>query len=220
MPLGLSNTDLANAALTKLGEATIGDLSDTTETARLVNLRFGSVRDAVLRGHNWNVATRRATLARLANTPPFEYEFAYGLPTGFIKVVELTQDGSFVAHFRVEQHNKGSVTVPDYQLALLTDNSTAELRYIARIDAGEMDALLYETVAAALAFDLSLKLSKSEQTRQVLRAEFKELESRARFADASEQSSTPWFLDSWEQARAGGTDEPLGDAAYREMWPR
>ena len=219
MPPGLSNTDLANAALIKLGETTIGNLTNTTTLARLVNSRFQSVRDSVLRSHNWNVATRRATLSLIANTPPFEFDFAYGLPEGLVKVVEITGDDFFVPVYRVEQHNTGSDASPNYVLALLTDIDAPQLKYIVRIDADIMDDLLFNMIAVKLAFDLSLKLSKSEATRQALRAEFKELGADARFADASEQSASPWYLDTWEQSRIGGSGEPLGDATFRQMRP-
>jgi hypothetical protein len=218
VPTGKSNTDIANAALIALGEVTINDLTTpTTSLARLVNERFDAVRDAVLRAHNWNTATRRATLATLANMPINEFDTAFAIPDEFIKVLEVMEGDSTLLRYRFEQHNVGSAATPNWKPAILTTSTSVNLRYIARINADAMDVLLYETVAAALAVDLSYKLSTSNAVRETLRARAAETLSEARFADSGERSSDELFLDTWEHARMFDGGEPFHDDTFRFM---
>ena len=74
-----TEVDICNIALTNLGEAKIVSLTEATERARLSNLRYPDVRDAVLRSHPWNCATKRAKLTRSTVTPAFGYLYQYSL---------------------------------------------------------------------------------------------------------------------------------------------
>ena len=49
-----SEVDLANMALTMLGQQPIAALSDNNNRANLVDKRLADVRDSVLRAHQWN----------------------------------------------------------------------------------------------------------------------------------------------------------------------
>lgn len=215
MPTGLSNTDLANGALIALGDPTIGNLSDTTSLARLVNSRFQAVRDAVLRSHNWNSATRRSTLGTISGTPINEYATAFALPEQFLKVIEVLEGDFTAVRYSMEQHDDGSGFVP----ALLSDAGSINLRYVARIDADAMDPLLYNAISDALAVDLSYKRSKSENTRAALMQRARQSLADARFADAGDNPNQELFFDPWEQARNVDSVEPFWDATFRNTWP-
>jgi len=58
-----TDVEIANMALSLMGEATITSLSDSIAAARAMNLHFLPVRDALLRSHPWNFAQRRIALA-------------------------------------------------------------------------------------------------------------------------------------------------------------
>ena len=66
-----SVVDICNEAMDLLGAATITSLTENSKEARLCNRRFDTVRDTVLRSHNWNCAITRATLAQDAVAPSF-----------------------------------------------------------------------------------------------------------------------------------------------------
>ena len=51
-----SKVDIANIALSNLGEQPISSLSEANQRARAVNGRIDDVRDLVLRSHLWNCA--------------------------------------------------------------------------------------------------------------------------------------------------------------------
>lgn len=58
----VTNLDVANSALIKLGSRTIGALSDNTVEATSCNARLEPCKRLVLRGHPWNFATKRVKL--------------------------------------------------------------------------------------------------------------------------------------------------------------
>ena len=86
MATGSGITEIANIALTNLGEATISDVqTDNNERARLLNNRFDDIRDSVLRSHPWNVTVRRSVLSAYTSTPAWGYKYAFTFPTDTTK---------------------------------------------------------------------------------------------------------------------------------------
>lgn len=78
-----TDVSIVNAALIRLGEATITALSDDVKAARLANEIFADQRDAVLRAHPWNFAARRALISGLdRNDPDWGFARKYILPDG------------------------------------------------------------------------------------------------------------------------------------------
>lgn len=61
--MATTDVEIANMALSLMGEATITALSNSTAAARAMNLHYIPVRDALLRSHPWNFAQRRISLA-------------------------------------------------------------------------------------------------------------------------------------------------------------
>jgi len=89
---------IANAALRKLGAEEVSSLSDSTKSAQVMNTRVEPAKQAVLRVHPWNFATRRIKLiTRVAGTtvtaitaasPPEVTSTAHGLLDGDQVVLE------------------------------------------------------------------------------------------------------------------------------------
>lgn len=80
---------ICSNALRKLGDDSITSLSDNSDRARLCNNLYAEVRDELLQLRNWNFAIARTSLARLADTPAFEWSFQYQLPSDCIRVIHL-----------------------------------------------------------------------------------------------------------------------------------
>ena len=60
---------ISNRALTFLGAQPITSLEDDTKEARACNRMFEQSRNQVLRGHAWNFAIKRASLAANTTAP-------------------------------------------------------------------------------------------------------------------------------------------------------
>jgi hypothetical protein len=153
-----SDVEIANNALSMLGDDPITSLTDDTPRARLVNRIYPQTRDAVLRSHPWNCATSRATLGQLSTSPVYGWAYQYQLPSDpyCLRVLALNDREDWACpgdEFKVEGR------------ALLTDAASANIRYIFRItDPAQYDAMLYEALSAKLASKMAYAITKSQST--------------------------------------------------------
>lgn len=138
----LSETSIANAALTLLGEKRIDSIDSNTKTAKTIKERFDEVRDETLRAHPWNFATKRASLPANATPPAWGFDNAYDLPEDCLRVLEVNNPANWP--YRVE--GRQIVTSIDAPL---------NIEYTAQIeDPYEMDVMFRQAFAAALAADI------------------------------------------------------------------
>jgi len=92
--MAASETVVGNAALIKLGVATVVSFSDESKQARLLAQRFEALRDLEMRMHPWTAFTTRASLTAEATAPAFGYDSAYVLPADCLR---LTRVGDYDA---------------------------------------------------------------------------------------------------------------------------
>lgn len=178
---------IANRALEKLGGGYIAALTDNSKEARAINRAYDFVRDAVLRAHPWNFAMKRASLAPLASTPAWGYDFEYQLPSDALKII----DADTTCRYEIEGRK------------ILTDQDTSlDIRYIARItDPNTFDPLFSEALAAALAMELCEDLTQSNTKRQLAAQDYQNALREARRADGTENTPIPYEADTWLDSR-------------------
>lgn len=87
-----SVVEIANNVLSRLGDKTILSLSDDNDRARWFNRLYPSVRDSVLRKHDWNFARQRAELAQDVDSPVWGYKYKYPLPPDCLKVRKVNDE--------------------------------------------------------------------------------------------------------------------------------
>ena len=179
--------DICNAALIKLGANTITSLTENSPAARRCATVYPQQRDLLLRGHFWNFATKRKTLAQLSATPDFEYDFQYQLPTDFIRVLEIYNYPT--AKFKIEEDR------------LLTDLSSVQLVYIRKVtDPNKFDPSFTQALAGALAVELSYSLAASPTLAQIVQRQAKDLLRKAKTIDSQEGSPINTRATSWIDA--------------------
>lgn len=174
-----SPTDLCNLALGHLGEGRITSLDEDTAAARACALHYSLTRDEMLRSHRWNFATKRAELSRLADAPLFGWEYAYQLPSDFLRALEVNESeaGDFISEeWKIEGHN------------LLTDAEEVQLIYIAQVvDEGLFDSLFVQAFALKLAVVLSETIhGTTGKTAELMQAYTSVMAPLARRVDANE----------------------------------
>ena len=76
----MSEVDIANRALAKIGAESITSFDDGTKRSNLCRDIYPSTRDAVLRAYPWNCAIERQELALDLAVPLFGYAYKYQLP--------------------------------------------------------------------------------------------------------------------------------------------
>lgn len=191
--------EVANVALGMIGEAPITSFGDDLDTARSVNLRFPSVRDAVLRAHYWNFAKARTELAQLASNPPFGYDRQFQLPADWLRMVAVNPD----------RHGP-SVRAPDYKIEglklLLNGAEKAEIIYIRRETViNNWDALATEAFAARLASELAISVTQNRTLAEQLFRQYEMKLAEARSADAMDEPAQQIESDEWVASRLHGT---------------
>ena len=88
----MSNTSavsICSNALQRLGAEPISSFEDGTKLSGVCANLWPTTRNALLRGHNWNCATKRVSLSPLAKTPAFDYGYQFQLPGDWLKTLQV-----------------------------------------------------------------------------------------------------------------------------------
>jgi len=176
-----SVVNICNSALNLIGASTISALTEDTKNARLCNQRYEPVRNRVFRGHNWNCLIKRIELARNSTAPVMEFNYAYALPSDFLRVMKIhngtTDSIAADLPYKVEGKN------------IVTDQTTVYLVYVALdTDPNNYDAYLREAISHQLAADLAYAITNNATLANNYLTRADERLREARFIDATENS--------------------------------
>jgi len=183
-----SIVDIANYALNTLGATNITTLDENSKAARIINQRYGSVRDTVFRAHPWNCLLRRAELAKESTAPEFGYANQYALPTDpfCLRVLEFSNGTLSYPQDNMTSNSGGPVFVIEGR-KLLTDEGIAKIKYVGRVtDPQQYEANLTETLAAKLAMEVAYALTGSNSIVQLTAGLYDQKLKEARFVDGTE----------------------------------
>ena len=175
--MATSKTDLANQALSRLGEPRISDYGENSPNAVTIRLHYDTVRESLLRMHPWNFAVKRAELTALSDDPTFGVDNQYQLPADYIRLNSLNgiEAKSCLDNFTIEGK------------ALLTDSTTAKITYIYDVtDVSLFDPVFREVLICRLAAEIALDVSHSESKRNAMLGMADTLMGEATFQDSSE----------------------------------
>ena len=192
--MSISETNICNMAIMKTGDkGLISALTDDSVNARLCNIFFAPVKDAVLRSHPWNCAIKRATITALSATPDSDYDYQYQLPTNpwCLRVLQVGAAIDQPIEWRVEGRR------------LLTNESSPPIVYIKRItDTNEFDSLLVDAFVIKLALKLVMPLTANAIMQKGLIDELEGISlPEARSVDGQESSVRVVEADTWTNSR-------------------
>ena len=203
-----TKTSIANIAIGRIGSTRITDIDvDTSNEAIKARDLFDDARDDVLRAHTWNFATRRQKLAQLVEKPEFGYDFAYTLPTGFLRVVSVHGSDQLRDHIEYKLEN---IDVASTGTQVLVSNwNQVYLRYIVRVtDVNLMTPDFRQCFAYYMASDLALGIKKSQSLSDKMFVRYKRKLASAKSVDGIEDFQDEFPDSSWVTARHGGTEWP------------
>ena len=185
--MATSVVKIVNNALVRIGASSITSLSENSEAARAANVIYDQIRDATLRDHVWNFATRRIQLAQDATAPAFGYVYAYTLPTDCLRVLQMELKDMV---YKIEGRK------------LLTDEGTAKVMYISRVtDPNEFDPMFVEALSARLSAELSVTLTDSNSLYQNMMEVYRHKITDARSVDGQESGEPNIVSDTWLDSR-------------------
>ncbi len=132
--------EICNNALVLLRADPIMDITENNDRAVGCKQFYQLTVDSVLRSFPWNCAIESQQLVREVATPLFKFAYQYLLPTDpyCLRVLEI-EDQDVNTVFKIRRRK------------LFTDEDSVKINYIARVDPGEFDSLLTQTISAKLA---------------------------------------------------------------------
>lgn len=199
--MAADETEITNLALSLLGEDPVDDISDNVQRARVMNLWFDHVRDAVLQDHPWDSVSDRAELTVDGIAPDFGFSFRYPLPNDYLRLVRFN-DGK--TPYRIE----GSW--------LLTNASDARIRYVKSVtDVTVFEPMLVSALVARLAYEtMGQIIGHDSALYDRLENSYKNKLQSARGVDAMSGPQEVFEADAWTDARIAHWPD---DEIYREI---
>src|SRR3990167_757086 len=191
-------TDVVNKSLRLIGASPITSLTDGSTSANAADDIYTEVRDELLRSHPWNFATKRQQLARSATAPGFEFDYAYPLPSDWLRTISVHDNdaGHGTLLFREE--------IVGAQRSIVASADTIYLRYVYQMtDRNLMAADFRAALAAALARDMAITLTSSSALEERMTIKADRLLARARSADALGAFPELRPRGSWAGSRGG-----------------
>jgi len=205
MPSSASTEEnLANMALTMLGQQPISSLTESNNRAVMADARYADIRDSVLRAHPWNCAIKRDSLVKSATSPDWGFTNTFTLPSDFIRLVDIEDP---TQKYSIEAGNQAG----DDSLVLVTDATSMNIRYIYKLtNVGKMDDTLKHAIAVRLAADLALALTGDTGKEQFLIQKYQSVLAQAQWEDSVQHNSTETIHGGlWLEAR-------YDNAVYRD----
>lgn len=197
-----SKTQIANRALSKLGQPRVSNI-DTTDTkpARVIADMYDSVRDALLSSYPWNFAVKRTTLAPDAVAPAWGWTNSYTPPADFLSIYRVKFDTTSGTTTGVLD-----TTGPQYEFEggkILTDfGTTLFLQYISKItNTGEHSATFNEAFSARLAYEGAEEITQSNTKKERALKDYKMWIDEATRSDSKENPIEDLEDDEWVVAR-------------------
>ena len=169
-----TDLEVCNRCLAILGEPPVTSLSDPSKAARTVNASYAPLRDALLRAYRWKFAMKRVELAADTDAPVFGFDYAYTLPSDFLRL-DFINDAMvwFATGAEYRDFNEGAYAVEGGKI--LTDLSAPlQVRYVSRADAALFDPAFVEALAARMASSLAIAITQSESKKNEARKDFME----------------------------------------------
>lgn len=200
-----SSVDIANRALSKLGEARIISFEDDNKAARAMKAAFDIVRDSEFRTHRWHFTKKRITLPELSTAPAFGWDHQYQLPSDFIQLIQVGQYDPIVplTDYRLTTESEWAIESGDTGNVILTNHEAPlQLRYVSRIaDTTRFDSAFVEVLSCRLAVEVCEELTQSTTKKESAREDYKVAMMMAIRANAIELPPQTVQDQSWVTAR-------------------
>lgn len=205
-----SEVDIANRALSKLGDARITALTDDTKGARAMNHRFDFLRDEMQASYPWRFCMEITSLAADSTAPAWGYSTRYLLPSDCLRLITLGDYSINVGTLGVQYRVGGDYHPADASFEVFGDyihtdlSAPLKITYIKQItDTGKFPDVFVEAFASRLAYDAAEELTQSASKKRDAAADLKEALREARRIDALQRPPGRRMPGRWMMSRHG-----------------
>lgn len=180
--MALTDIEITNQALIKLGANTIESFSENTVEAHIANTLFNSQVDSLLSSHPWGFATVQTNLSESETSPIADYDRSFDLPDDFLRIVSAGEGvrGSGLFYRIIERK-------------LHTNAAEVILTYIYRPSSTDWPAYFDQVLISRLAAEFCIPLTESTSRAETLYRLANEEFNRAKLIEA--QQDTPSRID-------------------------
>jgi hypothetical protein len=151
----MTDVQICNLALARLGDARITSLSDATAQAQYCSLFYSQTLEELQTEFDWQFCRKLSSLTADPTPPAFGYSHRFEVPADFLRLIRLNGID--------EDENFSKWEIVDGFIH--TDlSSPAQIEYIANVtDASKFPAVFIEIFSAKLAVNLALPLTASKE---------------------------------------------------------
>lgn len=193
--MALSQTEIVNLALTRLGQDRVISIDDDNESARVIRSLWDFTRDAVLASYPWKFAIKRTSLPALSAAPAYGWGRQFTVPEECLRLVQVGDDYVFYTGLLETFQLEGGVI-------LTNEAAPLRLRYVQRVaTVGLWPVLFGRVVALQLAIDACEKLTSSAAKQGVLNEAYAVAVAQARKQSAIERPPQRADNSDWLNAR-------------------
>lgn len=175
----MTDVDICNAALVKVGAEPIATLEDNSKRAKLCKLHYTRLKNELIVSHPWNFAIKRVTLEENGDTPAFEYAYAYDLPEDYLRIFRVAYGDDI--DYKVEGKT------------ILSQDQTFPMLYISETTEEMFSVYFTEALGHKVAVELSYSMVQSNELSERILKNYTDSLRNARLYDA--QEGKPYAVD-------------------------
>lgn len=180
-----SKIEICNMALAILGQTDISSLKEDNQSARLCNQYYDSVRQQLIRAHDWGFAKTIDKLLKLGQEEVVNgFEYYYAKPAKCLFVNKVFDKGTSQVNRKFKTFYKPKLN----QEVICTNIDNAYVEYVRDVeDTTVYDSLFIEAFSAGLATKIAMSLTGSTTLYQMAFETYKIALDNARYSNKVEQ---------------------------------
>lgn len=185
---------IVNLALKNIGATRISSLTSGEKNAVSASLIYDEHRQNLLRGHNWNFAQTDVKLARRPTDPIIGFEYAYSLPSNWLRTVDCYDNASGI----------GSADYVERDGAIFANSENIWMSYVFDCtDPNRMTADFRMALASDLSIVLAIDIAQSNTLHESWKKQAIKDLIKAKSSDAQGSAPDVRPSGSWVNARNG-----------------
>lgn len=154
--------DIANMALSMLGEQSILTIDEDSPNAKQVMIHYIPARDATLEAHDWTFAIERFLPGKLTETPVYGASALFAVPVNILRVISCDNPTSSSVSISAPIDSNEQIEWVMEGGNIVCNEEVVYAKGIRRIeDEGSFSPLFVQAFAAKLAMLLAINLTAS-----------------------------------------------------------
>ena len=168
-----TKVSICSNALLMLGAQTINDFNDENDRAKLCSNLWPTFVDSVLRKHYWNCAKKSVVLSPEVETPAFDWDYQFLLPTDWVRTLQVGK-----------QHYPEAFVQEGRKLLMKTN--VLYLAYISN-DVNNYDTELVNVLELGMASRMAYAITQSASVRDSVTAEYMDALKKAKMINGMDE---------------------------------